>query len=415
MSVLLPGSSSLVGRWARIAGWVGAAVVLGALAATAGEGLDPAGRARLVRYLGILIAAGLAVGVQHALYPSAVASRLQLANPDPGRLLRHALVRWLPIPLVLTVPVVVIGLAGGMPLLAAEGALSVLATGLYAFVRFAPLGPAVRAWEREEAGGWYRTLYTWAPSVRYGVPDALVPGLNRTGAVFLVGALSPLVAQTLSNAGVMVGSGPLALVAPLVVLAATAALAARLRPTFDRAFWISHGVWADAFRQVERAEGREPVRVEAVYWAPRRIRPAVWAGLVSLDRRFPLGRIATLGLALVAGVHLAGLGDGIEAATLALYVVVMNGAVALTGAEDLLPTAQTWRLGGVARWSAVRFLMNARWLPPLVAIFLLLIWLTEEVGWDDLAVWTLVDLGVAAVSACFVTLAAHLRLRRAVA
>jgi hypothetical protein len=394
---------------------VGAAVVLGALGATAGEGLDPAGRARLVRYLGILIAAGLAVGVQHALYPSAVASRLQLANPEPGRLLRHALVRWLPIPLVLTVPAAVIGLAGQMPLLAIEGALSVLVAGLYAFVRFAPLGPVVRAWEREEAGGWYRRLYTWAPSVRYGVPDALVPGLNRTGAVFLVGALSPLVAQTLSNADVIVGSGPLTLVAPLAVLAATAAMATRLRPTFDRAFWISHGVWADAFRQVERAEGREPVRVEAVYWAPRGIRSAVWAGLVSLDRRFPLGRIAALGLALVVGVHLGGLGDGIEAATLALYVVVMNGAVALTGAEDLLPAAQTWRLGGVARWSAARFLMNARWLPPLAGVLLLLIWLADDVGWADLFVWTLVDLGAAALSATVASVAAHARLRRAVA
>ncbi|PAP75506.1 hypothetical protein [Rubrivirga marina] len=415
MSALLPGSMSPVGRWARLVGWGAAAVVLGALAATAGEGLDPAGRARLVRYLTILISAGLAVGVQHALYPSAAVRRLQLINPEPGRLLQHALGRWLPVPLVLSVPAVVIAFDGRAPLLAAEGSLSVLAAGLYAFARFASLGPVVRAWEREEAGGWYRRLYTWAPSVRYGVPDALVPGLNRTGAVFLVGALSPLVAQTLSNAGAIVGSAPSALVAPLVVLAVTAVLIARLRATFDRAFWISHGVWADAFRQVERAESREPIRVEAVYWAPRGLRPAVWAGLVSLDRRFPLGRVAALGLALVAAVHLARLGDGVEAASLALYVVVINGAVALSASDKVLPAARTGRLGGVARWSAARFLMNVRWLPPLAGVLLLLIWLAEDVSWNDLAVWTLVDLGAASLIAGLVTLAAHVRFHRAVA
>ena len=241
-----------------------------------------------------------------------------------------------------------------------------------------------------------------------------MPGLLQTGAVFLVGALSPLVAQTLSNAGAIVGSGPAAFVAPLVVLAMTAALLVRLRPTFDRAFWTSHGVWADAFRQVDRAEGREPVRVESVYWAPRGLRPSVWAGLVSLDRRFPLGRVAALGLALVAAVHLADLGDGIEAATLALYVVGMNGAVALTADDRVLPAARTWRLGGAVRWSAVRFLMNARWLPPLVAVLLLLIWLTDA-DWGDLALWTLVDLGAAALCAGLVTLASHFRLRRAIA
>lgn len=415
MSALLPGSSSPAGRKARLAGWGAAAAVLAALAATAGEGLGPAERARLVRYLTILIAAGLAVGVQHALYPSGAARRLQLINPEPGRLLRHALVRWLPIPLLLAVPVVVIGLVGRMPLLLVEGALSVFAAGLYAFVRFAPLGPVVRAWEREKAGGWYRRLYRRVPTARYAVPDPLVPGLNRTGAVFVVGALSPLVAQTLSNAGVIVGSGPLALVVPLGLLGAAGVLLARLRPTFDRAFWTSHGVWADAFRQVERAEGRDPVRVEAVYWAPPAIRPAVWAGLVSLDRRFPLGRVAALGLALVAGVHLAGLGAGIEAASLALYVVVMNGAVALTGAADVLPAGRTRQLGGAVRWSAARFLMNARWLPPLAGVLLLLVWLADDVGWGDLVLWTLVDLGVAALSASFVTLVAHARLRRAVA
>ncbi len=383
------------------------AIALGALAAVASDGAGPAERARMVRYVGILGSAGVAVGVLHALYPSPVAERLQLSNPGPARLLRHQLGRWAPIPLVLAVPAAVIAGTAGDGVLAVEGVASALALGLYAFARVAGLGPTVRAWERGEAGGWYRAVYTWSPPIRYAVPDPMVPGLNRTAEVFVVGAVLSVVGQA-------IGSGPATLVAPLVLLAVSAGLLLRLRPAFDRAFWTSHGVWADAFRQVERVDGREPIRYDAVYWAPRALRPAVWAGLVSMDRRLPLGRVAALGLGLVAVVHLVEAGAGVEAAALALAVLGLNGAVALTADDRVLPAEATARTGGGARWSAARFLMNVRWLPPLVAVLLLLVWLAD-LGWATVAAWTAIDLGVAALSAGLVTFVARLRLRRALA
>ncbi len=407
MNAVLPGSRSAAGRWAWLAGWVVAAAALGALAATAADGADAVARATRVRYVGILASAVMAVGVLHALYPSPTAERLQLSNPGAVRLLWHQLGRWAPVPLVLAVPAVVIAGRAGDWTLAAEGATSAIAVGLYAFTRVAGLGPTVRAWERGEAGGWYRALYTWSPPIRYAVPDAMAPGLNRTAELFVAGAV-------LAIAGEAVGSGPAALVAPLALLAVAAVLVLRLRPTFDRAFWTSHGVWADAFRQVERVEGREPIRHDAVYWVPRSLRPAVWAGLVSMDRRLPLGRIAALGLGLVAVVHLVDAGPGAEAAALALVVLGLNGAIALTADDRVLPAEATVRTGGVGRWTAARFLMNVRWLPPLVAVLLLLVWLAD-LSWATVAVWTAVDLAIAALSAGLVTFAARLRLRRALA
>ena len=407
MSAVVPGSRSRSSLWARTAGWVVSAVVLGALAAISAEGLDAEGRARLVRYVGILASIVMAVGALHVLYPVAAAQRLQLSNPSPRRLLRHQLSRWLPVPMLLAVPAVFVAMwrAEPLPVLAVEGAVSVLALGLYAFARVSPLGLAARAWERGERGRWYRAIYTRAPSLRYSVPDAMVPGLNRTAEVFVVGSV-------LSIAGQAVGNGIGTLVPPVALALVAGVLVARQRGAFDRAFWTSHGVWADAFRQVERHEGREPVRYGAIYWAPRAVRPAVWAGLVSLDRRLPLGRVAAVGLALVAAVHFADVGDGVEATSLALYVLGINGAMALASHESIVPGNLARRVGGVARWSAARFLMNVRWVPPLVATLGLLVWLVEDVGWSDLAVWTLVDLGVAALSAFASTLAAHLRSRR---
>ena len=291
-----------------------------------------------------------------------------------------------------------------------EGVLGVLALGLYALARIATLGPRVRAWERGEAGAGYRRTKAQAAEVStlplLEVPDALVPGLLLTGEVLLVGG-------ALAIAGEQFGVG---LAASGVVLVAAVGVLARHLGAFDRAFWTTHGVWADAFRQAAGpASGREPLGYGAVYWAPHAVRPAVWAGLVSLDRRFPLGRVAVALLALVVGVHVSGASDGVRLAALALYVVVMNGAVVLTATEAVVPEALAARLGGGARWALTRVLMNVRWLPPLAFTLAVLAWVGEDVEVMDILVWSAVDLCGAAVSAGLVTLVSRTRFRRAVA
>ncbi|WP_412061398.1 hypothetical protein [Rubrivirga sp. IMCC45206] len=405
---VLDGYVGVATRRRRAVATLAAALVAAALAFLASDGADAAERARLVRYVGILVSAALAIGAQHALYPSPHARRLQLGNPDGARLLALQLGRWLPVPLVLAVPALV--LAGGDALLAIEGMVGVVALGLYAFARASRLGERVEAWERGEAGVWYQAMQRTIPATRgvFVVPDALVPGLLLTGEVFLVGSV-------LSIAGRALGTGWAALGAPAALAGLALVLVARQRGAFDRAFWASHGVWADAFRQVENGDGREPVAYDAVYWAPPSLRPAVWAGLVALDRRFPLGRVAAVALAIVAIVHLADAGPGVEAATLALTVLGLNGAIALAVGPDVAPPARVWRLGGIGKWTAVRALMNARWLVPLVVVLLAMVWLTDDVSFAYVGVWASVDIAIAVLSAGLVTVASHLRFRRAVA
>lgn len=363
-----------------------------------------------MRYVNILIAAGLAVGAPHLLYPDPYARRLQLSNPPPLRLLRHQLGRWAPVVLALSVPALVLALGGegaGRLALAVEGILAVWGLGLYVFVRMTTLGPRIQAWEAERAGGWYRTVYTRMPPVRFLVPDPLVPGLLLTGEVLLVGSA---VAITGERASGVAGLAAAALTMLAVVLLV------RQSGAFDRAFWTTNGVWADAFRQsAGPAAGREPLGYSAVYWAPRAVRPAVWAGLVSLDRRLPLGRVVVAGLGLIVAVYAAGASEGVRIATLVLWTVGVNAAVALTASDALVPGTLAHRLHGLAGWTLARFLMNVRWLPPLVLTLALLAWILDGVEVELVVVWTLVYLAVAALSAGFVTLLAQTRFRRAVA
>lgn len=406
----LPGMHGPTDRAIRWGGALVVAVVVGGLAWAAGDGLAAVERGRLVRYIGVLVSAALAIGAPHVMFPDPHVRALQLSNASPGALLRRQMMRWLPVPLLAAVPALVISLQGGAGWIAMEGVLSVLAVGAFAFVRASGLGLRVQAWERLEAGGWYRGIKQRAEAVSsaplLAVPDALVPGLLLTANVFLVGSIVGIAGQAAGLEGGLAAAVALAVVAGVLTL--------RQRPAFDRAFWTTNGVWADAFRQSDPEDARSPLAYESVYWAPRGVRASVWAGLVSLDRQVPLGRLAAVGLALLAGVHLTGLSEGVRLAALALYIAVVNGGVALTAADTAFPGARLYRTGGSAQWMLARFLMNVRWLPPLVAVGLLLMWLTGLEG-EALIVWTVVDLGVAALTAVLVTLIARFRFRRALA
>lgn len=397
-------------RWQALA----CALAVGLLAFlgwTAGQDLDAEGHARLVRYLGILIAAGLGVAAPHVLFPDPHVRLLQLANWTPHALLTRTLRRWLPVPLALAVPTLVLALStdASWPVrlaLAAEGLLATLGVGLYAFARFTPVGERMVAWETGEGGQGYRAIQTWAPPLRFQVPDGLVPGLLVTGETFLVGSAVAIGGQAsgLSGWGV--------LPALALVLAASGAVV-RLRPRFDRVFYGTGGVWSDAFRAAAGpASERAPVEYAAVYWAPVPLRPAVWAGLVALDRRLPLGRAVAAGLALVGAIEWVGAPPGVRTAALALVVLGANAAVVLTASDAVLPLVLTRRLHGARAWVAIRFLMNLRWLPPLVAVLLGLAWLSDRVVWTDAVVWAAGYVAVAALTAVATTVGTNVRARR---
>ena len=413
MSAVLPGSTSRPARWARGGAVVAVGLALGALAATAADGLDAEGRGTLVRYLGILISAALGIGVPHLLYPDPAVGRLQLANPGPGRLLRRQVERVAPVLAVLSLPALAIGLGGTYAVgagwaVALEGVVAVWAVGLYALGRSAPLGLRIRAWGRGEESGRRRVL-TWAATgARAPEADAFTaPSILATAEVFLVGS-------ALAVLGQVVGAG-WGLAGPAAVLGLSGLVLGRGVGAYDRAFWTTNGVLTDAFRTTATGDGeRGAVGYDAVYWAPSRLRPAVWAGLVSLDRRLPLGRLALGGLALVAAVAFAGVPDGVFGAAVVLWTVGVNAAVALTARPALVPPALAYRLHGGAGWAAARVLMNVRWLPLLVAVLALLAWLTG-VKAGDIATWSVVYVVVAVVSAVAVTVIERFAFRRALA
>ena len=405
MSAGVPGLRSVGGRAARGLVGLAAAALLGLLAAYAADGLAPDARGTFVRRFGIWIAFGLGIATPHGLLPDPALRLLQLANPTGGRLYARQLARWLPVLLALCAPAVVV--ASRAPVdgaLLAEGVLATLATGLFALDRYARVGARSWDWQDGRRGRWLKTFIRRAPLFRLFVPYGLVPSLGVTLQVALFGSALAIAGRAFEAQG---GS-----VAPVLAVVLAGLVVAMRRP-FATDFYATNGFWAETFRSATGAEERAPAPFSAVYWVPGPLKPSVWALLVSLDRRLPLGRFVLVGIAIVVGLAVSGAPSGVVGAGLVALVVAKNAAVALTASDELVPSPWSLSVQSAARWFGARAFVNLRWLPLLTVAALLVGVLGERPG--TVGAWVALDLALSLLAAALVTLAAEARVARALA
>ncbi|NBC01748.1 MAG: hypothetical protein GVY15_12930, partial [Bacteroidetes bacterium] len=196
----------------------------------------------LLRYWMLLAAAVFGVIPPHVLLPDPHVAQLQRLNRSPRGLLRHQLQRWLPIVGAALVPGVLLALVDPAAPLAdlprklthlAAGVLVVGGTGVYAFERYATLGPRSQAWQEGRAGSGYRRMKAHASaSGLLAVPDGLVPAVMATPRIFGVGIVAIIAAAYLGawqEAAVLIPG--------VLLLGRAAQRLTRRLPTYDRPFY----------------------------------------------------------------------------------------------------------------------------------------------------------------------------------
>ncbi|MDX1419076.1 MAG: hypothetical protein R3181_03825 [Rubricoccaceae bacterium] len=399
----LPGIRSRAAQRLGGLAWAAALALAAYLAALAGA---DAARADAVRLLLIGVAALAAVATPHVLLPDPHRRLLQLVNPAPARLFRYQLGQWLPL---VGVGVVAAGVLTGGALsswrLVLEGMSGVLGVGLYAYLRYATLGERSAAWQRGEKGGWYHAAGRFYPPLRFAVAEGYVPTILATADVFLVGSAVAIAGRVLDGTA-------WAWVPGALLAVGAAARLVRLRHGWDRPFYATSALYAEAFGGARPETAlREPLPFASLYWVPRPQRPAVWAGLVQLDRRVPLGRFVALGLVPVVLAAALGAPKGVLMALLLLFVIGKNAAVALAS-PSLLPVPLGLALHPPQTWAAVRFWMNARWVLPFGLALAAAAVLSPGPGWPWVLTWLAIDLAGAAGAALLVTLARERRALR---
>ncbi len=386
---------------------VGLGYIFAALAADGTASLH----ALLLRYA--FVAAGaFAIAPPQVLLPDPAVRVLQLITPSPRALLLRQLRAWGTVVAAFLVPPLALAWeaeGAGRWFVLAEAALVLFGVGLYAFEHYTALGPVSQEWQDGRRGGWYRDRIARDPRASLQIPHGLVPSVLASVRVFGVAVLVILSTAALSNAGY----GSAAWLPGLVLLGLAGRKLARRAEHYDHAFYATNALYTEALASGgTRISEREPVAYDAVYWSPPALRPHVWAGLLQLDRRLPLGRLFALGVLGLWVLLLQEAPSAVVAGVLALGLVAKNGAVALLTPVRLAPRAFGLALQSETGWTATRFLVNVRWTLPLALLLGITALFSSAFDLADAARWIGLDLALALLIAWLVTYAAEGRYRR---
>jgi hypothetical protein len=361
----------------------------------------------------------LAVVTPTLLLPDPQAPVAQLLNASPARLLEHHLRRLLPVVGLGALPAVVVAFADAaapaQDLAAKADALgrTLLLLGgaaLDTFVYYSTLGPRTQAWQEGRAGTWYaQNMEERGQGV--SLPRGLVPVLFATARCFAV-AIVALVAMAL---GVQ-WAGPLGGWIPLLALAGWSGR--RLwaaRRVYDQHFYHTNAFYSEVLGGTTDTADRTPIPYDAVYWTPHRWRPAVWASLRQLDRRFPLGRLVALGHGAFWLLCIQDAALTTRTAVLLLLVAAPNAALALLVQPTMAPPPFQRTLQSVVDWFWTRTFVNLRWLLPLMGSLGLVAVFDASYAWPWVLQWTGIALAFAVLSSLIATAATEGRARRQMA
>lgn len=374
------------------------------------EGADAASRAAGLR-LWALAGAGLfAMAPPNVLLPDQNTPLLQLLNWSPTRLLRYQLGRLGPLLLLVILPAALIAFVDpGNPLrqlgtkAAALGQTLLLILGAAAdsFAHFATLGPRSQAWQEGRAGQWYgQAVEKQGQGV--SLPRGLVPALFATTRCFVLAIAAILV----SAAGAQMGSLVAAWGPGLVLVGWAGSRLWQQRAAFDQHFYHTTAFYDEVMGGgTLRAEGRDPIPYDALYWVPSRWRPATWGSLRQLDRRLPLGRLVALAHAGLWLLCIRGVATPLIAGYLVLVFLAQTATVGLLTTPTAAPLSFQRLLQSATDWTLTRTFVNLRWLAAHAGSLALVALFSDAYGAAWVATWSAVHAALSLGTAAVATLA----------
>lgn len=349
-----------------------------------------------------------AIAPSHVLLPDPDVAWLQRLNASPRDLLLRSLGRWSGILVVLLLPILVLSIEFGDVIAGISSVLVMTSTWFYAFHHVMSIGRVSQEWQEGIRGAAYRKMLERRPDASFQIPHGMIPALLATTRIFIVGAVTLLATMMVSAFGGWI----VGLLVPVVFIIWIAFRASRSSESFDAKLYHSSGLYTELlYNPAVRFGEQAPLPYESLYWVPKRIRPHVWASLLQLDRRLPMGRLFALGVL----VFWALLAMDVESSAVALYLgailLIRNSSVFRHASADLSPPAFHLVRQSVFGWIVTRFWMNLRWTFPLFAVLAGTVFISGMIGWNAVLLWTFLDIIFALLTAVGATYAAEFRFR----
>lgn len=371
----------------------------------------PAERQHIMRIWSLCGAAIMAVVTPHLLFPQPDFRRHLLVVPRRDAIFAEQFVRGSILLVITLIPCVVAAASGGAVVAATSA--SVLLTGIWlmAVSRYIRLGASSQGWQEGTRGGWYRKAHQYM-SVPPAIPDGAMPLMLATTGLFAAAIVAVLLWAALRSSG-----DGVTLLPSLAVLTAGIVDVSRLRRRADAEIFHTQAFFDELLRMyggVRTAE-QEALSYGTIYWAPRRYRPAIWATLVQMDRRVPLGRLVAAGhFFLWVLMWNQGYGPAVVGYLL-MFALAKNMAPALIARQDAAPPSFHRLMQSVPDWVWTRTFVCLRWTLPWALSLGVISVFADSFPIAYVLLWTAVDAACAVGASILITILTEQRHRRALA
>jgi len=374
-----------------------------------------------IRYLNFVITGFFAFIIPHVFFPDSNRYLLQTFNLSGADQLRYFLKKVFPVITLISTGIVMIafadeaGFSSHWPekaLSAIIGILFVWGMALVSLFHYAEIGKRSQDWQEGNKGEKFiETLKQVgaAPSVPAGsLPSLLTTTLLAIfGMMFIVGG---------AYVSAVTGLLWLEMLPGVILVGYATARFLRISGIFDSFFYRTNAFYQELFLNPKAfKDGREPLKVNALYWVPSPLKTATWFSLLQLDRKLPLGRIMIVAHLILWTLFYSQPGMAVIHAWLLLMILGKSMILYLLISKPFAPVLFQYRLLPPIGWIGVRFFVNFRWIPLMGLSLWIVSWFSEAVSLSFIGNWMLIDGGISLVTAIFFTLLHEYRFKSAYA
>lgn len=374
-----------------------------------------------IRYLNFVITGFFAFIIPHVFFPDSNRYLLQTFNLNGCAQLRYFLRKAYPVIALLSAGMLLLvfvdsrGMGTDLPekaLSAVIGIVFVTGIALVSLYHYAEIGKKSQEWQEGNKGEAFINSLKQvgaAPSV----PAGSLPSLLTTTLLAIIGMMLIVSGAYL---GAVAGSLWAELIPGGVLFLYGAVRFGRATGMFDALFYRTNAFYQELFLNPKAfKDGREPIKVDALYWVPPPLKNATWFSLLQLDRKLPLGRILIVAHLILWTLFYSQPGMAVIHAWLLLMILGKCMVLYVLISKPFAPLMFQYRLLPPSGWIGVRFFVNFRWIPLMALSLWIVSWFSEAVNLVFIGKWVLIDGGISLLTAILFTFMHEYRFKSAYA
>jgi hypothetical protein len=363
------------------------ALLLASLFTAISHDYDYNSRLVMMRYLLFAYSGLFAFILPYISFPDPDKNLYQLGNVNSKDLLKSYLVTHRPVWGIGVMLLIVVSLADsrGGGEFTSQLALLVYSilffTGIYFFAayRYIIIGKDSQEWQEGERGR--QISAQLADVAKYPIDPGSIPSLINSILISLLGMFGVVTGAIFFGFAGQPGELLIALLLFVYGLNRFYSLV----EIGDRCYYQTNAFFSEFFGLASGpGSGREPLKVDQLWWIPARWKPNSWGLMLQMDRKLPAGRYIAVGHLFIWVIAYQDAGKFVMLSSWAVFAILHHGLLFLTATGSIAPKWWLRTLDKPIHWIASRIWIQVRWLLPMMLSMTVMKWFFELFTWQDL-------------------------------